>query len=94
MKPLLPYNARCYVAPCLLLIDMAKFQINLRITAEEYLKSYSGSIKDVVAMSTDGRNVRFPAKILRPYVTRQGINGVFSIYVTSDNRFERIEKIG
>lgn len=81
-------------ALCLLFTDMTKFQINIRITAEEYLKSYSGPITDVVARSVDGRNIRFPAKILRPYVTHEGINGCFVIYVASDHRFERIEKIG
>jgi hypothetical protein len=72
---------------------MATLQVNLRITAEEYLKSYAGSVKDVVATAMDGRRVRFPAKILRPFVTHEGIQGSFLIHFTSDNRFERIEKL-
>jgi len=67
--------------------------VNLVITPEEYQRWYQGSARDVVATTVDGRSVRFPAPILRPYVTREGIRGRFRIWFDDNYRFERIEKI-
>ncbi|MCW8886950.1 MAG: DUF2835 domain-containing protein, partial [Motiliproteus sp.] len=59
---------------------MQKITLNLKISPDEYLKLYQGSANSVTATAIDGRSVRFPAKILKPYVTLQGIRGVFVIY--------------
>lgn len=67
--------------------------INLAILAEEYQRLYQGTARDVVARSIDGRRIRFPALILRPFVTHSGIHGRFQILFDGSNRFHSIEKI-
>lgn len=67
--------------------------ITLRISAEEYLKSYTGLARSVLARADDGRSIRFPADILRPFVTHTGIKGRFAIYFDAENHFTRIEPI-
>jgi len=67
--------------------------VSLAIAPDEYRRWYEGSAKDVVATSIDGRRVRFPAPILRPYVTRDGIKGRFRIWFDDQFRFEKIEKV-
>jgi hypothetical protein len=67
--------------------------VHLHISAEEYQRLYEGIVKDVVAPSVDGRSIRFPANILRPFVTHAGIAGKFAIYFDDDHRYKRIEKI-
>jgi len=67
--------------------------IRLAIPAEEYQRLYMGAVRDVLAHSEDGRRIRFPALILRPYVTHSGVHGVFRIMFDENNRFQRIEKI-
>lgn len=67
--------------------------VDLQILAEEYQRLYQGSVRDVVARSCDGRRIRFPALILRPYVTHTGIQGRFRILFDDNNRFNTIEKI-
>lgn len=67
--------------------------VNLLISADEYQRLYQGSVRDILARSVDGRRVRFPAMILRPYVTHNGINGRFRIVFDEQNRFQAIEKI-
>ena len=66
--------------------------VGLSISAEEYLLMYKGVARNVLATAYDGRRVRFPAKILQPFVTRQGIQGRFSIRFSEDGRFLGIEK--
>lgn len=72
----------------LLSIDM-----RLHISPDEFQRLYEGTAKEVSAQSIDGRRVRFPANILRPFVTHIGISGIFRIHFGDDSRFQYIEKI-
>lgn len=72
---------------------MRTIHVQLHIRPEEFQRLYEGIAKDVTAYSTDGRRVRFPANILRPYVTHAGVIGTFAIHFSNDNRFQNIEKI-
>jgi hypothetical protein len=72
---------------------MPALVVNLVIAPEEYQRLYAGTAQHVSARSIDGRRVQFPANILRPFVTREGIRGRFMIHFSDDNRFESIEKI-
>lgn len=67
--------------------------INLAILPEDYQRLYQGAVRDVVALSIDGRRIRFPALILRPFVTHAGIHGRFQILFDDSNRFHSVEKI-
>lgn len=67
--------------------------VAIKISADEYLKSYAGTARSVLATSEDGRRIRFPANILRPFVTREGIDGRFAIFFDDSRRFTRIEKL-
>ena len=72
---------------------MSSLIVDLAITADEYLRLYEGSARDVLALARDGRRVRFPAHILRRFVTRDGIYGSFRIEFNADNSFRSVEKI-
>ncbi|WP_344797352.1 DUF2835 domain-containing protein [Litoribacillus peritrichatus] len=67
--------------------------VSLNIPADEYLRVYSGVARTVVTHSIDGRSVRFPANILQPFVTREGIRGRFCIFFTEEGKFDRIERV-
>ncbi len=67
--------------------------VGLSISAEDYQRLYQGTALDVVARAQDGRKVRFPAKILRPFILHDGIQGFFRIYFDHHNRFQRIERV-
>lgn len=73
---------------------MPALVVNLVIAPEEYQRLYAGTAQNVSARAVDGRRVQFPANILRPFVTREGIRGRFMINFTDDNRFESIERLG
>ena len=72
---------------------MRSITVQLKINPEEFQRLYEGTVKDVCACSIDGKRVRFPANILRPFVTWAGVFGTFHIYFDDDNRFKGIEKI-
>ncbi len=59
-------------------VDELRF--SLAIPAQEWLAFYQG-VRDVVVRAHDGRTVRFPARHLRPFVTRAGVFGEFCLRV-------------
>jgi len=69
-------------------------RVALAISADEYLKMYRGTARQVIATASDGRVVRFPANRLQPFVTRSGIYGQFDLYVDAQHKLLRIERRG
>lgn len=67
--------------------------VHLAIPADEFVRLYQGNVKSVVARSDDGRQVKFPAEILRPFVLHEGIYGIFRIHFDEFHKFKSIEKL-
>lgn len=67
--------------------------VDLNIPADSYLALYSGAARDVQAMTIDGLRIRFPGRILQPFVSREGVYGRFVIHFDDNNKFLAIEKI-
>ncbi len=74
--------------------DPGDIVVTLNIPADEYVRVYQGSAKYVVARSQDGRTVQFPVNILQPFLTREGIHGVFVLRHDANNKFVSIERLG
>lgn len=56
---------------------MKQFEFVLSISSQQYLQYYRGSVRQVLAQSTTGATVQFPAALLMPFVTSGGISGRF-----------------
>ncbi|MFG1496390.1 DUF2835 domain-containing protein [Saccharospirillum sp. HFRX-1] len=67
--------------------------VDLYISADDYLRHYQGSVKNVSCESRDGRRVRFPSGILQRFVTRNGIQGSFSLEVDDNFKLIGIRRI-
>lgn len=67
--------------------------VDIVISANEYLRYYSGSVSNVQATTIDGLSVRFPAGVLQKVVTHDGIDGRFAITFSDAGKFEKIERI-
>jgi hypothetical protein len=65
---------------------MNEFEFDLNISAEAYLDYYRGIANTVIARSSDGRTVEFPASLLRRFVSPEGVRGRFRL--TCDDRFK------
>ena len=74
--------------------QQTSIRVELAISAEEFLKMYRGTAKQVVATASDGRVVRFPAIRLQPFVTHTGIFGCFELIIDQHNKLLRIERCG
>ncbi|MEH6627700.1 MAG: DUF2835 domain-containing protein [Motiliproteus sp.] len=72
---------------------MQQITVSLKISPDEYLKHYRGNANFVNARAIDGRSVRFPAKILKPFITREGVCGVFVICFDDEGKFQSIHQL-
>jgi hypothetical protein len=74
-------------------LNMKAVVVSLSISAEKYKLMYQGVAQSVYTRSVDGRSVQFPAKILQPFLLREGINGVFRIMFDDKGKYQGIEKL-
>ena len=72
---------------------MSDILFSLNLTAEEYLPYYQGVVQNVQVISHDGRTLRFPANVLRPFVTHDGIKGTFMLEYDQHNKFKGIRRV-
>ncbi len=72
---------------------MSEIHFTLHLSADQYLAFYQGIVKDVQVVSWDGKTLRFPANILRPFVKQDGVHGDFALDYDDNNRFQGIRQI-
>lgn len=72
---------------------MPTIDITLELSPAACLAHYEGRVGVVHTRSLDGRSVQFPAEALRRVVTRDGVHGVFRLYVSPEGRFEGIRRL-
>lgn len=69
---------------------MQTVTVRLKISPERFQAYYQGVVDNIVAQATDGRTIQFPARVLRPFLSYQGIQGMFEITFDSTMKFQSI----
>ncbi len=69
-----------------------KYYFSMKITTNEFLPYYQGTIQNVVVTTNQGVKVQFPAMHLRKYLTVNGIQGDFCLQ-THQNKFLSLSKL-
>ena len=73
---------------------MQRVTVQLNISSERFQAYYQGTVESVVTTASDGRTVKFPARVLRTFLTYQGIKGTFEITFDSNLKFQAIRRTG
>jgi hypothetical protein len=71
-----------------------RYEFHLRIPPGRYLEYYRGEARHVVARSTGGENVQFPASLLQRFLRPDGIEGRFVLTCDDNNKCLSLERIG
>lgn len=72
---------------------MPEVRVSLSISSDKYLAFYQGTADTVATRAVDGRRVKFPARVLRPFLTHDGIHGEFAIQFNERHKFVGIKKL-
>lgn len=80
-----------YIAP---MQSTQRIRFRLAISADDYLAYYQGVARAVIVQAEDGRRVRFPAGALQPFVSHQGVHGLFELCFDAQNKLTGLRRIG
>ena len=72
---------------------MKRYEFHLRISAEQYLDYYRGTVRHVIVRCATGQNVQFPASLLQQFVMAEGIHGDFALTCDEQHRNPRLERL-
>ncbi len=72
---------------------MREARFSLVIPADEMLRYYRGTAKNVLVTTDQGVRVQFPAEHLQRFITPDGIRGRFAIRFDASNKFAGIRRI-
>jgi hypothetical protein len=67
--------------------------IDLSMPREQYLTLYTKYIRNVRCVARSGQSVLFPASVLKPFVTREGVHGTFCLRFDSNNKLRAFERL-
>lgn len=68
-------------------------QFSISVSADQFLAVYKGYAKTISVIAHDGRRLEFAAEKLKPFLTHDGINGIFAMQLTAENRFLSIKRL-
>lgn len=68
-------------------------RFRLALPADQYLAYYQLRARDVLVRAEDGRSAKFPADKLRPFVSHEGVYGLFELCFDMNNKFTSLERI-
>ncbi len=71
---------------------MQRITVQLNISPERFQAYYQGVVEYVVATASDGRTVKFPARVLRSFLSYQGVQGTFEITCDASMKFQSIRR--
>jgi hypothetical protein len=63
------------------------------LSYEDFERAYRGNTRYLQVTDSTGKQVRFAATHLRPYLTRDGVKGSFILRYDGKNKFQSLEKI-
>ncbi|SFL08596.1 Protein of unknown function [Nitrosomonas aestuarii] len=70
-----------------------RLHIVLNISPQKLFYYYQGVASTIVTKTTDGRIIRFPAKILRSVVQADGVRGIFELVLDENHKFVSITRV-
>ena len=72
---------------------MNRYEFHLRISPEQYLDYYRGTVRHVIVRSTSGQTVQFPASLLQRFVVKEGIYGDFVLVCDDHNKCIELQRV-
>lgn len=72
---------------------MIRITVSIHLTVQQVENYYRGRTRWVVATAADGRTVQIPFNVLHPYISKEGIDGMFIITTDQQYKFQAIDQL-
>lgn len=71
----------------------AESRFALDLSYAQFESVYRGNTRYIQVVDNNGKQVRFSATHLRPYLTRNGVQGHFVLRYDDNHKFRSLEKV-
>ena len=72
---------------------MKTFYFSIKANYEKCETLYLSTTNVVIVRAESGERVQLPSLNLRPFVTKEGINGRFRLMITAENKVHSFERV-
>ena len=72
---------------------MIRITVSIRLTTQQVENYYRGRSRWVIANAADGRTVQLPFKVLHPFISKDGVDGMFIITTDQKHKFQAIDRL-
>ncbi len=72
---------------------MTRYEFQLHIPPQEFVRYYRGTTRHVLARTADGLTVQFPANHLVKFVSLDGISGNFVLTTDDSNKVIELQRV-
>ena len=72
---------------------MREYKFSMDLSAAKTHSIYEGQARYILVESEQGLKLQLPAANFRQYVSKDGINGLFSVRIDADNRIIDLRKL-
>ncbi len=69
------------------------YDFHVSVSAERLLAMYSGDARYLIVWSKEGLKLQLPLGNFRPFVTDEGLQGLFQVTVDQDNKLQSLKKL-
>lgn len=71
---------------------MRQYQFSLHLSAQECLGYYQGQYRNLIVTAITGERIQIPAKHFHRFVQKDGIHGLFTIFLNGDDKLIKLIK--
>jgi hypothetical protein len=71
-----------------------RYVFHLRISPEQYLGYYRGTVRHVIVRCSTGQTVQFPAALLKRFVSEDGVHGDFVLTCDASHKCIDLQRLG
>jgi len=72
---------------------MKRYEFHLSISPQRFLVFYRGEIRQVFVRCFNGLKIKFPASLLKQFVTADGVHGDFVLTCEDDNKGAVLQRL-
>jgi len=72
---------------------MPTAQFQLVIEASDFERYYRGTARNILVTSATGLKIQFPANLLLPYVSRNGVHGNFLLNYDQNGKARSLKRL-
>ena len=69
------------------------YHFSLQLSSTELARYYQGAARNICVRASNGQQLQFAARHLRPFLTVTGVQGLFILTTDKNHQFQSLKKL-